>query len=273
MQWREKWAIIQEHFSGLKYPNCIVISAVLLCPSLRISSLAGMNTSTFCIAARKKLFYFLQDFLITLPQVITTGTWLQIGTHTLDPQGSTYQVNDPLLHYLPLYSAYRKVLVEPIPLLFEQLMENAQHLPNIELVNAAVVPDNSVGKTVSMYCPLEEEMVDWLVGICSLDEGFITSHTRSGKSRRFEVPALSVNGLLRTYHVENVRVIMIDAAGYDVKILNMLPFHKLDFKPELIVFEHTEVSIDEYEKAKDLLRSHCYSLAYDRENTYALRLF
>lgn len=215
----------------------------------------------------------LQDFLITLPQIIRTGTWLQIGANTLDPLGSTYQVEDPLLHYLPLYSAYRKVLVEPIPPLFEQLRENTRHLPNTELVNAAIVPEHEVANTVTMYCPLEEEMVDWLVGICSLDEEIITSHTNSGRSRSFQVPALNVNGLLRTYNVQDVRVVMIDAAGFDVKILKMLPFHKVDFQPEIVVFEHTEVSIDEYEEAKEILRLHCYSLAYDRENTYALRLF
>lgn len=215
----------------------------------------------------------MQDFLTTLPEIVKTGTWLQIGANTLDPQGYTYQVDDPLLHYLPLYSAYRKVLVEPIPPLFEQLRNNTKHLPNTELVRAAILPDHSVGQTVTMYCPLEEEMIDWLVGICSLDEEVITSHTTSGKSRKFEVPALTLNSLLRTYDIEDVRVVMIDAAGFDVKLLKVLPLHKADFRPELIVFEHTEVSIDDYEEAKDLLRSHCYSLAYDRENTYGLRLF
>lgn len=214
----------------------------------------------------------LKAFISAIPKTFSSGTWLQIGANTLDPLGHTYQVEDPLLQYLPLFDAYRKVLVEPIPPLFEKLKNNTKHMPNTELVNAAIVADHSANKSVTMYCPPAEEMVDWLVGICSLDESVIKRGGKSGISQKHEVPALTTSSLLRAHNIQDVKVVMIDTEGFDVKILKMLPFHKPNFRPELVVFENTEISLDEHQEGKDFLRSHCYFLAYDRENTFGLKL-
>ena len=214
----------------------------------------------------------LKAFISDIPKVFGSGTWLQIGANTLDPLGHTYQVEDPLLQYLPLFDAYRKVLVEPIPPLFEKLKNNTKNMPHTELVNAAIVADHSAGKTVTMYCPTPEEMVEWLVGICSMDESVIKRASNSGRSERYEVPALTTSSLMRNYNIQDVRVVMIDTEGFDVKILKMLPFQKPSFRPQLVVFENTEISDEEHEEGKEFLRSHCYFLAHDRENTFGLRL-
>lgn len=46
--------------------------------------------------------------------------------------------NDPLISSLDRYGAYRKVFVEPIPPLFEQMQKNLAHLSEATFVNAAI---------------------------------------------------------------------------------------------------------------------------------------
>ena len=214
----------------------------------------------------------LKSFIKKMPEVYLQGSWLQIGANTLDPLGHTYQVEDPLLEYLPLYAEYRKIFVEAIPFLFEQLKNNTQHMPNALPINAAIVPNNEAGKTVKMYCPPKEDFNEWLVGICSMDPEVVKHAVGDKPPRVYDVRALSVEALLKEYDVKNVRVAMIDTEGFDVKILKMLPFDSPGFKPDLVVFEHTEITPDEHKEGMDFLHSHCYSLAFDRENTYGLKL-
>jgi len=54
--------------------------------------------------------------------------------------------NDPFRNKIENFDGYRKVFVEPIPPLFEQLKKNLVHLPDTTFVNAAVVAET--GKNV-----------------------------------------------------------------------------------------------------------------------------
>lgn len=211
-------------------------------------------------------------YISAIPRMSSRGTWLQIGANTLDPKGSTYQVDDPLLRYLPSFSDFRKVFVEPVPPLFEQLKKHTQNIPNADLVNAAIVPGGTPGGTVTMYCPPAEDMQQWLTGICSMDEGIINRILPGKQARKFEVQALTVNELFKSHAIQDVKVVMIDTEGFDVKLLKLLPFDRPRFRPDLVVFEHTEISGNEHVEGMEFLRSHCYMLAFDRENTYGIRL-
>lgn len=214
----------------------------------------------------------LKNYIKTLPKIFQAGTWVQIGANTLDPEGSSqHQIDDPLLEYLPYYTAYRKVFVEPVPFIFSALQNNTKGMHNVHLVNAAIVPSGTTSPTITMYCPTEEDFHQWLRGICSMDEQVITRIVPGKPARKVIVDALTVADLISKHSIDNIRVVMIDTEGFDVKVLKML-FELSSFRPELVVFEHTEISPAEHEEGMQLLRSHCYVLAFDRENTYGLKL-
>ncbi len=46
--------------------------------------------------------------------------------------------NDPLLSMLDRYEAFKKVFVEPVPPLFDQLQKNMAHLSDTTFVNVAI---------------------------------------------------------------------------------------------------------------------------------------
>ena len=104
-----------------------------------------------------------------------------------------------------------------------------------------------------------------------MDESVVTKAIPGKPARKVIVDALSAADLISKHSIDNIRVAMIDTEGFDVKILKML-LELPSFRPELVVFEHTEISPAEHEEGMQLLRSQCYVLAFDRENTYGLKL-
>ena len=211
----------------------------------------------------------LGSYITNLPDTFPSGTWLQIGADDLDPQGSQNKVNDSLLKLLPLYAEYRKIFVEPIPFIFSKLQTNTRSLTNVDLVNAAIVPIGDASSKVTMYCPAEEDSHERLVGICSLNEDVVKSF--SSRPRSIAVDALTVPQLFYKYRISNMRVAIIDTKGYDVKLLQLLLQYP-EFRPELVVFEHSQVAPGEHQDGINMLHSHCYACISDRNNTYGLKL-
>jgi len=208
-----------------------------------------------------------------MAEVYPTGTWLQIGANTLDPDGNKDEIFDPLQGFLPLFESYRKVFVEPVPSLFQKLEHNTRGMPNVHLVNAAIVDTNSTTGTIDFFCPPADHFNKWLKGICSLDERVVAKALPPGvPADRLAVPANSVEQLFEENNIQDVRVVMIDTEGFDVKILKMLPFGRPGFHPTLVVFEHTEVEDFERVEAGRFLHDHCYIVTSDLENSYGLRM-
>jgi len=105
------------------------------------------------VLAEQSYFGQVEDVPLVLkaiPEIWPTGSWVQIGASTLDPD---LNKNDPFKEFLSLYQHYSKYFVEPIPELAEKLQRNVADMPHAHVIPAAIVPEaDSVGQTVTLYC-------------------------------------------------------------------------------------------------------------------------
>src|SRR5262249_51942973 len=69
--------------------------------------------------------------------------------------------------------------------------------------------------------------------------------------------------------VERVDMILMDTEGYDFKILQQVEFAR--WRPEIIIYEHINLSAGDQEAARRLLSDNGYSLTLDTPNTVAVR--
>ena len=73
----------------------------------------------------------------------------QVGSNTMNNS------NDPLLSMLDRYEAFKKVFVEPVPPLFDQLQKNMAHLSDTTFVNVAISTDGKGVCCVASFASLE----------------------------------------------------------------------------------------------------------------------
>ncbi len=204
---------------------------------------------------------------------LNNGTWLQIGANTLDPIKNK---NDPLINMLQKVPSWSKYFVEPIPILFEQLKENIKRWPNTLAINAAIGVNPATAHQVeymSMFCLkqavkskefLTKDFHDeWANQICSFSSDHIKKHFPNGETTTFNVTTLSPSLLMHKYKISEVDVLMIDAEGFDFKILQNFPITKM--RPKVIIYESFHLQ-DELTSAELFMRSHCYALHQYGEN-------
>ena len=106
-----------------------------------------------------------------------------------------------------------------------------------------------------------------------MDEQIVIKSIPAGAhADKLTVRANTVDQLFEESDIRDVQIVMIDTEGADVKLLKMLPFDKTSFRPTVVVFEHTEIQPREREEAADFLHKHCYMVASDWENTFAISM-
>ena len=173
--------------------------------------------------------------------------------------------------------------------------------PNAKAVNVAVAPTADMPEAqLNMYClkdafgeedgrekekniggsPHKQAFDDgdllphWADQICSFDQDHIIKHfpKRVALTTTVSVKAWSVPELLRQQNIHRVDVLMVDTEGFDLRVLQQIPFAAI--RPRLIVYEHIHLSDADQEAAKDFLRRHCYTVSrFDDANHAGIALY
>ena len=220
------------------------------------------------------------DVLRTIFKNKPTGTWLQIGANTLDPVKNG---NDPLMKLLNEIPKWSKYFVEPIPIIYNQLRENVKAWPNSVAINAAIGVNPAKANVVEylpMYClknavqdkdfEKKEGLAYWANQICSFNPAHITAHYPKGEVAAINVTTLSPSLLLHKHNISLPDVVLIDAEGYDYKVL--LNFPLAHVRPSALIYEFMHLQREDRVAAENYLRSHCYAVFEmpGRENMFAL---
>lgn len=234
------------------------------------------------------------------------GTWLQLGANTLDDKDG----KDPLKEWLDvLPGAWEKVFVEPIPAMFAMLEKSVGRWPNATAVNVAIAATADVPEAqAEMFCLKDafedgldaaveskenkgkisssgrkaatksnrneddESLPYWADQICSFDKSHIAKHFPNKETTIVVVTAWSLPELLRQRGIRSVEVLVIDTEGFDLRVLEQIPFTHI--RPRLIVYEHMHLSEADQEAAELLLRRQCYTVwELDGDNHAALALY
>lgn len=198
----------------------------------------------------------LADFATSVPEAV----FIQIGAN----DGFT---GDPLNHLIfRPDTRWRGVLVEPVEHLFAKLAARYRHDPALRLERAAIGEND--GTTVIHYLQAAPDDSLWLQQIPSLDPGLLQRNAgQFGKAEAATVdeivPCLSVASLLERHSIASLDLLVIDAEGWDWRILRQFDLARL--RPKLILYEHQHLTPEAREQADQFLTEQSYDWAATEE--------
>lgn len=198
----------------------------------------------------------LADFAAAVPDAV----FVQIGAN----DGFTGDPLHPLLARPE--TRWRGVLVEPVGHLFAQLSQRYGHNPALRLERAAIGERD--GTTVIHRLALAPNDSLWLEQIPSLDPVLLQHNAgQLGQADNAtvaeEVPLLTVPSLLGRHGISQLDLLVIDAEGWDWRILRQ--FDLTTAQAKLILYEHQHLAAEDRAKAHAFLTRFGYDYAETAE--------
>ena len=165
------------------------------------------------------------------------------------------------------------LLVEPVPYLFDRLVDNYRGAPGIAFENAALDEHNG-RKCFYRLRETTDPLPSWYDKIGSLDLATLLKHRSlipdiKSYILQDDVECLTFETLIERHRVKHIDLILIDTEGYDLKVLKMIDFRR--FRPKLIIYEQELLSPEDKAAAHSLLRSYGYVVHPIEMNNAATR--
>jgi FkbM family methyltransferase len=175
-----------------------------------------------------------------------------------------------------LSSAWRGIMVEPVPYIFERLRRAYGANDRIALENSAIGESDGALPFFHVRDATAEErerLPDWYDGIGSFSRESLLRHVAEipdieQRIVQAEVETLSFESLCRRHGVDEVDLLVIDTEGYDWRILSSIDLGSR--RPRLIVYEHFHLSAADRAAAAEHLRAHGYETMEEGFDTFCL---
>lgn len=172
--------------------------------------------------------------------------------------------DDPVSHFIRKWR-WKALLVEPVPRIFEALKSNYAGVSGVQFANVAI-SDRDETRPFYFIDDPQRELPAWAGEVGSFIHELVTTEI-SGRDvrsyiREIEVPCLTPRTLLAQHAVERVDLVVIDAQGYDDRILLQLPLGEIS--PAMIIFEHCLLSAEQRSACEKFLKFHGYVIEADR---------
>lgn len=181
------------------------------------------------------------------------------------------QLNDPIYPFIK-QGKWKGILVEPLPPLFEKLKKTYAGIDGLVFENVGIT--DSDGNMGFYFLPPEYNEPDWLQQIGTFDKKAIEINLETlpqlvPKVQTTTVSTISLNTLFTRNKVKEVDVLLIDAEGFEYKILKQL--QSVSVKPAIIVFEWGCMEKLEYDLLIKLLSDQEYELFQHGGDILALK--
>lgn len=190
-------------------------------------------------------------------------------TSTVVQIGANDGLHDDALR--PLIEKYRLqgVLIEPQPRPFQRLVQNYQNQPQLRFENAAVGPEP--GELELFAFANEHEGEHALDVFTSTSRKLLEQVKRdqglSSPIVSMRVPVVPLQSILEKHQMQSVQALIIDAEGYEPEIFRSIDFARI--QPEMIQFEHVNLTGQQERGCYDLLLKYGYKLNRGRWETLA----
>jgi FkbM family methyltransferase len=184
------------------------------------------------------------------------------------------QEDDQLRPYI-LKRAWRGIMVEPVPWIFERLRANYGHLDRVELVNVAIADQDGKLPFYHMAQAAEGERVPpWYHTIGSFSRDAVLGHARQigDLERRIvetEVPTLRFDSLLARNGAPRVDLLLTDTEGHDWEIIRSIDLAA--HRPRLVVYEHYHLPVVTREERRAHMEAAGYDTLEEGFDTFCLR--
>jgi FkbM family methyltransferase len=210
------------------------------------------------------------------PRLLSAFAEIHPAAHFVEVGSNDGEQHDHLRPYI-LERAWRGIMVEPVPYVFERLQRNYEGIDRVKLENAAIADRDG---TQSFYylvaaTPVERERLpDWYDGIGSFSREALTSHAThipdiEQRIVQADVDAITFDTLCRRNAMESVDLLLIDTEGYDAQILGAIDLGR--WAPTLIVYEHYHLTADARATCAARIRACGYATMEEGFDTFCLR--
>ncbi|MEZ5084170.1 MAG: FkbM family methyltransferase [Bacteroidales bacterium] len=164
---------------------------------------------------------------------------------------------DPFYYQVMRNKNWKVVFVEPVPYLFEKLQNNYPSNPRFRFENTAI---NDGSRQVFYFVPetaaIEHNLPKGYDQMGSFVKGILTESFNGILTpyiQEIEISGKTLNQLFTEYAINNLKLLLIDAEGYDWKILSQLDLSVQ--KPVVINFEHYHLQDSEKTEAISFLNN------------------
>ena len=186
--------------------------------------------------------------------------------------------NDPFVQQAMRFG-WKSILVEPNPIVFNELVTQFGNLSNVTCVNAAV--GAQAGDLVLYKVAFSTKR--WATGLTSSSIATLKKHFESGwvqmmcarygetlpaNSEQWisslTVPCKNIKQLIQENGSSSIDILAVDTEGMDAEIVN----NALDegFRPAIICFEHLHLTVNEVESLLDRSKKYGYKSFRDTNN-------
>jgi len=175
----------------------------------------------------------LESFLYRHLAVHKTLTFLQIGANDGIMNDPVYQFN---LTNRDVVSGY---VLEPLPDIFEKLVENYKCCPGIKPFNLAIHCSEPEMILHRVKPDRAAEVPAFARGIASFDANHWKKSTLVPSvdfMEQVKVRCISFSDFIKSNGIDKLDLLLLDSEGYDYEILMSLDFKNI--KPRIIRFEH-----------------------------------
>ncbi|MEI6268894.1 MAG: FkbM family methyltransferase [Methylococcaceae bacterium] len=174
-----------------------------------------------------------ESFLYRHLAVHRSLTFLQIGAND-------GVMNDPIYQFnRDNKSVVSGFVLEPLPDIYEKLVENYQSCPNIKPFNLAIHTTESEMVLHRVKPTRIAEVPEFARGIASFDETHWEKTTlvpNADYMEQVKVKCLSFADFIKSNAIDKLDLLLLDTEGYDYQILMSIDFTHI--KPRIIRFEH-----------------------------------
>lgn len=190
--------------------------------------------------------------------------------------GSNDGVQHDFLRPFILEREWRGVMVEPVPYVFERLRRNYGSVERVQLENAAISDRDGVLPFFYLRPPApaeRDELPSWYDGIGSFSREVVESHANhipdiESRIVEAEVPALTFESLCRKHGLSDIDLILIDAEGYDHRILRSIDL--AERHPTVLVYEHYHLDPGDRRECEERVREFGYETMQEGFDTWCL---
>lgn len=195
---------------------------------------------------------------VTVGREVPNPTFVKVGAN----DGVT---GDPCSDILLSGTAWKGLLIEPVPSCFEQLRDSFGDPDRFVLEQVAI---GAKSGSVTFYFVDSEaalksipNLPSWHDQLGSFDKSHITKHL-GGRLRPFiremEVQVIPLNEALKRNNIRNAHLVHIDTEGHDFEVLKSLDF--TNHSPVLIFIEHAHLRTGDKKSMRRFLQERGYSV-------------
>ncbi|MEO9532636.1 MAG: FkbM family methyltransferase [Crocinitomicaceae bacterium] len=210
----------------------------------------------------------------------------KVGTgFTVVQVGANDGINHDPIHKFIKRDRWNGVLLEPQKYVFDKFLSKLyKNHSNLSVLNAAMGAND--GEATIYKIGFSEAR--WATGLTTFDrptleKAFTSGHVQRkcekdntpipvDKSQHIveeKVRIISSASLLKEYNISNVDLLMIDTEGFDYEIIKFFQIEKN--APQMIIFEHSHLSEDDYLECINHLKGNGYTVKKDGPNTAAIK--